>query len=312
MKKKIQLLIALVMLLTFALPWNQEAKAATSFKDVPTSFWAKDEIHFLVDLGIIKGYQNGNYGVNDKVQRKHAAIMLARAFELDTENPKNPGFKDVPTNHSAYKEIAAVVEAGIFQKAEKFNPDGYLTRAQMAKILTYSFDLRYTYSTYFKDVDRDDWFYHDVQALASNSITTGRNGNFEPNAHTTRTEFAVFMARIYDVAFRPGVQVKPLDIEYTSDGRIKVDLQMYNNTENTVFNIKGKYTLYVDNELVAQSDSSTASHPIVYDQTVKLSPNTEKSVSFYFKSNEIKKKVDFSQAEAFFLGYEHTWNYNIK
>lgn len=43
-------------------------------------------------------------------------MMVARALNLKTSNVKNPGFKDVETTHPAYKEIAAVVNAGILPK----------------------------------------------------------------------------------------------------------------------------------------------------------------------------------------------------
>ena len=290
------------------LPVTSKATIASTFKDVPNNYWAKDEIDFLVSHGVIKGYNNGNFGIYDPVKRHHAALILARLLGVEDESAPNPGFKDVPVTHPSYKEISALVKHGIFSKSEKFNPDSYLTRAQMAKILAIAFDLKPTYTVPFKDVKPGSWYYSHVQALAGMGVTSGSNGNFMPDKSIKRVEFAAFIARIVDPKFRVGLQASLENAQYTSDGRLKIDMILYNNTSQTVFDISGKYTLYVNDQIIAQSNTSRDAHPVKYPN-VRIAPNSSKSVTFYFSSSEVKKRVDFNNVETGFFAYEHYWYY---
>ncbi|WP_338751785.1 S-layer homology domain-containing protein [Bacillus sp. FJAT-52991] len=281
---------------------NYEAAASTSFRDVPSTYWAKKEIDYLVKNGIIQGYKNGNFGIKDPVTRAQAAIIVARALGIDDEYAPNPGFRDVPTTHSAYNEIAVLTKYGIFSKGTYFKPNDKLTRAQMAKIITESFGLDYKSTTSFKDVKSSDWFYKYVQALAYNGITKGDSkGYFLPYQPLTRTEFAVFMARTLNEQFRSGVQATVTGTQLLSDGRLKMNVQLFNNTKNEVFNIKGKYELYINGKLVAKSTSLREYKNVV------LKPNEKRTVEFYFSPSEVKQNIKFnSSAELFF---EHQWYY---
>ncbi|MDQ0215284.1 hypothetical protein J2S13_001684 [Oikeobacillus pervagus] len=290
---------------------NQLNRSTTKFSDISKDYWAKEEIEYLVQHGIIKGYPNGTFGIRNKVTRSQAAIILARTLGIDKEFSPNPGFKDIPTTDPAYKEIAAVTKYGIFQKSTNFNPGGYLTRAQMAKIMTVAFDLKYTYATNFKDVERGKWYYHYVQSLAGMGITTGNNGKFMPNNHIDRTQFAVFLARILEDRFKVGLQASLEDAKFLSDGRLQMTVTLYNNTSNKIFDIRGKYSLHVDNAVIAQSDISKQTHPVSYG-SLTLLPGQQKKLTFNFSSREVKKKVDLNKAQELFFAYEHTWKYYVK
>ncbi|WP_249664250.1 S-layer homology domain-containing protein, partial [Lysinibacillus sp. D4B1_S16] len=84
--------------------------------------------------------------------RAEAATTIARALNISTT--KDSKFKDVSKGHYAYSAIAAVEQAGIIkgQEAGKFNPNGQLSRAEMAAILTRSYKLTGTSKVSFKDV----------------------------------------------------------------------------------------------------------------------------------------------------------------
>lgn len=57
---------------------------------------------------------------------------------------KYPRFTDVPKNHWAYEDIESIVLAGIASgcSADKFCPDEYVTRAQMARFISNAFHLK--------------------------------------------------------------------------------------------------------------------------------------------------------------------------
>ncbi|WP_110111578.1 S-layer homology domain-containing protein [Bacillus sp. CGMCC 1.16541] len=212
MKKVLSFLLAFVLFMSIV-SGPSSASAARSFSDVSSSYWAYKEITYLTEKGIINGYQNGKFGVSDSITRSQGAIMLTRALKLNTTSVKNPGFKDVPTSHPAYKEIAAATNAGLFSKATTFNPQGKLTRAQMAKILVQAFQLSTSQSTTFTDVNQSHWAHAPVAKLVGHNITTGYNdGSYKPNASVSRTQFSVFLARALDNTFKPTVLVYPVQV----------------------------------------------------------------------------------------------------
>lgn len=168
------------------------------FSDLPLNYQYQKEIEYLVQKNVISGYSNGTFQPNTNLKRAHAAVIISRALGLDTSKVKNPGFKDVPTTHTYYKEIAAVANAGIVSGKEgnMFDPSGTLTRGQMAKILTEAYHLSGTSSKVFKDVSSSDWTYKYIQALATNNITTGyQDGTFKPTVAISRAHFSVFLYR---------------------------------------------------------------------------------------------------------------------
>lgn len=144
--------------------------------------------------------------------------MLIREKGItDFSDINNPGFGDVKPIDSSYNEIAKAVELGIIngkvnEKGDKiFDPSGTLTRSEMAKILSVSYELVPTVVVNFTDVSRTNWAYPYIQALASNYVTVGYgNGKFGANDAITRSQFAVMMARTLDESFREEVkEAKP-------------------------------------------------------------------------------------------------------
>ena len=115
----------------------------------------------------------------------------------------DPGFKDVPTSYRFYKEIAAAVNAGWFQKADKFNPTASLKRVDMAKITASTFDIRGSVPVEWEDMGRD---YHGnayITPLLANGITSGFTATtFKPSDFVTRTQMAVFTARAINPEYR--------------------------------------------------------------------------------------------------------------
>ncbi|MFS1517132.1 S-layer homology domain-containing protein [Bacillus sp. SCS-151] len=169
------------------------------FSDVPEDNWAKTEIEYLASKGIINGYPDGNFLPYNNLTRAHAAVLLDRALNLDTSNITNPNFKDVSTDHQYYKTIAAVANAGIVKGKEDgtFDPEGTLTRGQMAAILQRAYDLAGQAAADFKDVPADHWAYKEISALAANGVTTGyEDQTFKPNNYVTRAQFSAFLYRI--------------------------------------------------------------------------------------------------------------------
>lgn len=169
------------------------------FNDISNDNQYKTEIKSLVERGYINGYADGTFKPFNTLTRAHAAVLLSRALGLNTSKVTNPGFTDVPTTHLYYKEIAAMVNAGIMNGTgnSQFDPNAKLTRAQMAKILVVAFGLpKTTAPITFKDVSPSHWSYDYIRTLAANGITTGYgDGTFKPSTEVTRVHFSLFKYR---------------------------------------------------------------------------------------------------------------------
>lgn len=199
MRKLLPALLALLLVFSMSV---QSTFAAVSFKDVDTGYWASKVIEQYSKQGIINGFEDGTFRPEAPVTRAQAAVMLARALELDVENAKAVSYKDVDAKHGAYKAIAAVTNAGIMSGFEgKFNPQKPLTRGQMATILAGAFDLVGEGKANFKDVTKKHANYAAIDALFAHAVTTGYDDQtFKPNKPTTRAHFVVFLSRILDKA----------------------------------------------------------------------------------------------------------------
>lgn len=168
------------------------------FTDISDTYVYVKELRYLYDKGYIKGDIDGTFKPTNTLSRQHAAVMLARAFKLDLTSVKDPGFKDVPTDHRYYREIAAAANAGFIKGYEgRFNPENQLTRGQMAAILVRAFDYPLDDSWTFKDVSAEHGFQTEISTLAIQNITTGYdNGTlFKPSEPIIRAHFSVFLYR---------------------------------------------------------------------------------------------------------------------
>lgn len=65
---------------------TEEAVSKEIFLDVPKDHWAYNEIYEFYEKGIILGYGNGYFGVDDSITYEHFAILLNRLFSYKAEN----------------------------------------------------------------------------------------------------------------------------------------------------------------------------------------------------------------------------------
>lgn len=175
----------------------------SGFTDISVSHSYFNEVNYLTDKNIINGYTDGTFKPSNQLTRGHAAMLISRALNLSPSSSMK--FTDVAKDYNGYKEIAAVVNAGLFDdfiKGSKFDQNKLLTRGEMANILVKAFDLEKQSSKTFNDT-ASYWAKDSITALYDNKITTGYEDNtFRPNQTLTRAHFTVFIARSMNEAFR--------------------------------------------------------------------------------------------------------------
>lgn len=131
------------------------------------------------------------------VTRAQVAETIYKELGLEETTPTTT-FSDVPSSHPQYEAIMALTNAGIFSGNDgKFNPDGSLTRAQLAKIIVEAFQLEGSSTKTFTDVPADHWATEYISTLAYNHIASGyEDGSFGLNDKLTEKQFIDIVKRL--------------------------------------------------------------------------------------------------------------------
>lgn len=170
-----------------------------NFSDVQKNHPYYNEISLIREMGIINGYKDGTFRPNELIKRKNLVSMIVRSGANLEPIRSSSYFYDVKESHDNYAEIMALYKAGILDgdKNNKFNPDGSLTRAQLAKVLvnTYKLEERSISPAKFSDIKSTDWYYNYAKIIGSYGINVGTPSKFEANKPVTRAEFSVMVYR---------------------------------------------------------------------------------------------------------------------
>jgi hypothetical protein len=283
--------IILLFFITIVEPSTMYAEQP-GFSDVPKNHWAFHEINALSEKKIISGYPNKTFRPSEKITRAQMAVFIGRATKLNPIKDLEK-FKDVKETHPYYKEITLIQRAGIIQgKDGYYKPNQYITRAEMANILTLAFNLKKTSIEYFKDLDEKHWAYESVQSLYSNRIIATSNGYFRPDEDLTRAHFAVFVYRTIMLpkfnlpAFMSNNDVFSEDIVYNKS--------VLNNPILLKILSDGQETLKKNNAQIFQADFSILAsyegykNPKKFNYLIGISSNDGKSfiLTFDFRNQK--------------------------
>lgn len=180
------------------------AEITPLFSDIHGQYsWAEQSIIDIYTHHITTGYPDGTFKPGNYVTRGQMAAFIARAMKLNIPDKcVNPPFNDVPVNEWYCPYVEAIKDAGVTQGTSNgyYDPEGYVTRAQMAAFLSKALDLdtHPCTSKPFSDVSTDTWYCSYVQAIKDAHITTGySDGTYRPYNYVTRAEMAVFLERAF-------------------------------------------------------------------------------------------------------------------
>lgn len=170
--------------------------------------WAGRQIQVSAAKGILEGRGEQVFEPNGLVTRAEFAKLIVKTFHLENADATE-SFSDV-NDTDWYKEyVAAAVKSGIVngKSADKFDPNGQITRAEMAVMSSRALalngatlDVRKIDDVLkgFKDVGTINYSLKNGVALAaSEGIIVGEEGDlFNPNANSTRAQAAVVIYRL--------------------------------------------------------------------------------------------------------------------
>ncbi|PIC87094.1 hypothetical protein CSV72_03705 [Sporosarcina sp. P20a] len=195
MKKKLTASFIALLFIVAAMPFQAHAAEFTDMN----GHWAQKEIKYLYDRNIIGGYPDGTFKPNEPITRAQASAMLIKALKIPlVENPKVV-FQDVSKKSSYYKILATVNEKGILRGDQGLmRPGENTSRAQMAAILSRSFNIPFDSQPTFVDVVPAHWAYADINGIAKQRIAGGSEGKYMPAQSVTRAQFSAFLTRALD------------------------------------------------------------------------------------------------------------------
>ncbi|WP_129661578.1 S8 family serine peptidase [Rothia uropygialis] len=178
------------------------------FKDVPKDYVFHNEIAWLAEKNITTGWPDGTFRPMQPVQRDQMAAFLYRmAGSPQYTPPSTSPFKDVPTNHTFYKEISWLNQQGITKgwSDGTFRPGSPVNRDQMAAFfyrMVGSPSYTPPATSPFKDVPTDYVFYREIAWMADQGITKGwDDGTFRPMQPVQRDQMAAFLFRYNSKSF---------------------------------------------------------------------------------------------------------------
>ena len=181
--------------------------ADTDFKDVPSDRWSYKYVKYATDNGYLKGVGGGLFDPEGTTTRAMVVTVLWRR-EGSPETAYRADFKDVPAGEWYAEPVIWAKDNGVVLgvSADRFDPDGKITREQLATMLYRYADGKNVYVgdrddlSAFKDKNKvSDWAKDPVQwAVAAGLIAGVTSTTIEPGSDATREQFATILQRFDD------------------------------------------------------------------------------------------------------------------
>nr|AAF21259.1 S-layer protein precursor [Cytophaga sp. 'Jeang 1995'] len=183
----------------------------------------KDAVNYLIEKGIASGLNKDTFGVQEKIKRGDAAIMVLTRLGVYGKDAKDAGFKDI--NSRVAKAVNPLKEAGIIsgKTATEFKPDANITRGEMAIIVAKAYKIQAVASKEVPFKDATGIYKDAVAALYTNDIASGATADaFGTTADITRGQFAIFLYKAENMIYQTSPVItlkgdKDVSVEYGAD-----------------------------------------------------------------------------------------------
>jgi subtilisin family serine protease len=108
------------------------------FNDLTSDHWANSSISKAYQAGWIAGYEDGTFRPEAPITRAEMAVIVARAYKLQSRVSENSSFRDVPKDHWALPSIKALSGRKWIQGYGNytFRPQSKATRADFVMLLS--------------------------------------------------------------------------------------------------------------------------------------------------------------------------------
>ncbi|HZJ76997.1 MAG TPA: S-layer homology domain-containing protein, partial [Oscillospiraceae bacterium] len=178
------------------------------FEDIAKHKWAREAIESMAVKGVIDGKDNNQFDPSANITRAEFSALISRSLKYNEASNNKVPFTDIDSAKWYYGSIVSVYENGLINgRAEEiFDPEGSITREEMAKIIGKVLE-----NNYYKEQDKEElnkfedntsispWAEKGTATATYNGIINGDNGNFKPRKNATRAETAVMLYRLYEL-----------------------------------------------------------------------------------------------------------------
>ena len=192
-------------------------QGGATFPDVPNSGHGYF-IDCLAELGVVVGYDDGNFGPGDNVKRGQLASFVVRALETaghDLEGGE-VDFPDVGENSTHGEAIGKLANAGVVQGYTDgtFGPDDSVSREQTATYVAGALELIIgeldDSDAGFPDVGSGGTHAQAIDKLATAEVIQGfEDGTFGPREPVTRGQMTRFIGNALEVLAEEGQYFGP-------------------------------------------------------------------------------------------------------
>ena len=177
------------------------------FGDLDSVPWAEKEINALAKNGVLSGVAEGVFDPNGTVTREQLAAMIARAFDITSE--EDAAFTDVDKDRWSYQYIAALKSKGLINGYDDgtFLPQNNISREDMVLILYRTLIQQYGTLEKTRDMaDFTDWAEvseyakEGVREMYCMGLVNGiGNEEFAPRGTATRAMAAKILYDIVEI-----------------------------------------------------------------------------------------------------------------
>ncbi len=194
-----------IILASYLFMMNTVLVFAETFSDIPSNFWAYDQINSVTNDKIMTGYSDNTFRPNAAVTRADFTKMLLKSIGHDEINIETQNiFKDLTTGNYCYEDIMRSKQLGLVYgyPDKNFKPSGNITKTELSSVLSHITKGEY------RDVSSLDKFFDKNEvpqwALAAYTKCVENNlyvnypdeNKLTPNKDATRAEIAVLLYKI--------------------------------------------------------------------------------------------------------------------
>ncbi|MGM9599871.1 MAG: S-layer homology domain-containing protein, partial [Faecousia sp.] len=175
------------------------------FVDVPQKAWYVEAVNYAVQNGLMNGVGNDQFNPEGSMTRAMLVTVLWR-YEGEPEAGENT-FSDVPNGQWYTNAVAWAAENGIVGGVgnNRFDPNGEITREQMATILFryaekkgIDTSKRGSLNIFSDEKQLSDYAKDAVQWAVAEQIINGSDGKLLPQGSATRAQVATILMRFIE------------------------------------------------------------------------------------------------------------------
>jgi len=172
------------------------------FSTYASEHWAQDIANKLSEKGIVNGYDDGSFGLDNNILRAEFVSIINRAFGFSSVSGEN--FSDVPEDKWYFNDMHIGKTQGYVTGDDlgKSNPENSITRAEASVILARILKLDTTVTVSdIKDISSiPNWAKGHICALVKEGIISGYpDGEFKAENILTRGEGFTLINKIIDL-----------------------------------------------------------------------------------------------------------------